>query len=273
MQSIARSSTSPRRCSCSLLGPGAHSKGPHLHSRLGASVPGHPTIGTAFVLASIGDAAWSAEGASIVLEEGVGPVAVSIRARQGRPGCELTAARLPEEGPPPPPLEEIASALSLRPEDLRANDLPPRGFTCGVPYLFVPLRDEGSQRGRASTCLPGNGRSRAGGPRRYFPSPRPSAATARTSGQDVRPSAGVPETRPRGPPPPRWPASLPPRVGRSMGTLRWVVDQGVEMGRPSRLHITCERSGGRISAVRVGAPRCWFPKDGCRFRPRHRLHS
>jgi trans-2,3-dihydro-3-hydroxyanthranilate isomerase len=95
---------------------------------------GHPTIGTAFVLASIGEVQLGAEGASIVLEEGVGPVAVSIRARQGRPGyCELTAARLPEEGPPPPPLEEIASALSLRPEDLRVNDLPPRGFTCGVP--------------------------------------------------------------------------------------------------------------------------------------------
>ena len=115
---------------------------------------GHPTIGTAFVLASIGEVQLGAEGASIVLEEGVGPVAVSIRARQGRPGyCELTAARLPEEGPPPPPLEEFASALSLRPEDLRANDLPPRGFTCGVPYLFVPLRDEASL-GRARIILP-----------------------------------------------------------------------------------------------------------------------
>jgi trans-2,3-dihydro-3-hydroxyanthranilate isomerase len=35
-------------------------------------------------------------------------------------------------------------------------------------------------------------------------------------------------------------------------TLRWVVDQGVEMGRPSRLHVECDRNGGRVVAVRVG---------------------
>jgi trans-2,3-dihydro-3-hydroxyanthranilate isomerase len=36
------------------------------------------------------------------------------------------------------------------------------------------------------------------------------------------------------------------------GTLRWVVAQGVEMGRPSRLYIECDRVGDRIQAVRVG---------------------
>jgi trans-2,3-dihydro-3-hydroxyanthranilate isomerase len=36
------------------------------------------------------------------------------------------------------------------------------------------------------------------------------------------------------------------------GTLRWVVDQGIEMGRPSRLHVECDRDGDRLTAVRVG---------------------
>jgi trans-2,3-dihydro-3-hydroxyanthranilate isomerase len=31
-----------------------------------------------------------------------------------------------------------------------------------------------------------------------------------------------------------------------------VVDQGVEMGRPSRIHVECDRDGHRITAVRVG---------------------
>ena len=35
-------------------------------------------------------------------------------------------------------------------------------------------------------------------------------------------------------------------------TLRWVVDQGIEMGRPSRLYVECDRVGERIEAVRVG---------------------
>jgi trans-2,3-dihydro-3-hydroxyanthranilate isomerase len=36
------------------------------------------------------------------------------------------------------------------------------------------------------------------------------------------------------------------------GTLRWVVDQGIEMGRPSRLYLECDRAGGTVQAVRVG---------------------
>jgi trans-2,3-dihydro-3-hydroxyanthranilate isomerase len=31
-----------------------------------------------------------------------------------------------------------------------------------------------------------------------------------------------------------------------------MVEQGVEMGRPSRLQVACERAAGRITAVRVG---------------------
>jgi trans-2,3-dihydro-3-hydroxyanthranilate isomerase len=36
------------------------------------------------------------------------------------------------------------------------------------------------------------------------------------------------------------------------GTLRWVVDQGIEMGRPSRMHVECDRDGDRVVAVRLG---------------------
>ena len=33
---------------------------------------------------------------------------------------------------------------------------------------------------------------------------------------------------------------------------RWVVEQGYEMGRPSLIHVEADRTGGKISAVRVG---------------------
>jgi trans-2,3-dihydro-3-hydroxyanthranilate isomerase len=38
----------------------------------------------------------------------------------------------------------------------------------------------------------------------------------------------------------------------SAGTFSWRIAQGVEMGRPSRLHVSCDHDRGRISAVRVG---------------------
>jgi trans-2,3-dihydro-3-hydroxyanthranilate isomerase len=34
-------------------------------------------------------------------------------------------------------------------------------------------------------------------------------------------------------------------------TLEWNVAQGVEMGRPSRLHVTAERRHGKVVEVRV----------------------
>jgi len=34
-------------------------------------------------------------------------------------------------------------------------------------------------------------------------------------------------------------------------TLQWNVAQGIEMGRPSRLHMTAERRQGEVAEVRV----------------------
>ena len=68
---------------------------------------GHPTVGTAFVLAWIGRVPLERDRTEIVLEEGVGPVPVSIRASQGRPVLgQLSAAKRPEYGPEPPAPEE-----------------------------------------------------------------------------------------------------------------------------------------------------------------------
>src|SRR5262249_29567029 len=36
------------------------------------------------------------------------------------------------------------------------------------------------------------------------------------------------------------------------GTLRWVVEQGFEMGRPSILHVEADKTDGKLAAVRVG---------------------
>ena len=42
------------------------------------------------------------------------------------------------------------------------------------------------------------------------------------------------------------------RESAAQGTPRWVVEQGFEMGRPSLLHLTVEKRGGEIAAIRVG---------------------
>ena len=42
------------------------------------------------------------------------------------------------------------------------------------------------------------------------------------------------------------------RASQKDGTLVWTVDQGVEMGRPSRIEIEADKSAGAVTAIRVG---------------------
>jgi trans-2,3-dihydro-3-hydroxyanthranilate isomerase len=88
---------------------------------------GHPTIGTAHVLAAIGDVPLTGATTSIVLEERVGPIPVTIRAEDGRPvHCEMSVAKLPEEGPPAPSREKTNTSGAHVPRSARSHA---SGFT------------------------------------------------------------------------------------------------------------------------------------------------
>jgi trans-2,3-dihydro-3-hydroxyanthranilate isomerase len=215
---------------------------------------GHPTLGAAFVLASIGEVALDGEAASVVFEEGVGPISVTVRVENGRPTyCALTAARLPEFGPPPPPLDDIAAVLSLRPDEIRRDNFSPRGASCGLPFFFVPLRDE-QALARTRPDLSVWKRSFSGW---WAPHLYPFVETAGNTGADIRarlfaPEMGIAEDPATGAAAAALAGYLAAPRPPENGTLRWVVDQGVEMGRPSRLYVECDRSGERVTAVRVG---------------------
>src|SRR5687768_6922438 len=114
---------------------------------------GHPTVGTAFVLATNGDITLTGDETRIVFEEGVGPVPVTIRAKNGTPGfAQLSVAMLPEVGPPPPSASDLAAALSLRSDEVLSGEWGPETVSCGVPFLFVPLKNRDAL-GRARVRL------------------------------------------------------------------------------------------------------------------------
>jgi trans-2,3-dihydro-3-hydroxyanthranilate isomerase len=215
---------------------------------------GHPTLGTAFVLASIGQLALDGASTSIVFEEGVGPISVTIRAEGGRPTyCELTVARLPEFGPPPPPVDEIAAVLSLRPDEIRRDGFSPRAASCGVPFFLVPLRDDKAlARARPDLSVWQRSFSNWWAPHLY-----PFVETAGHNSADIRarmfaPGMGIVEDPATGAAAAALGGYLAATQPPGNGTLRWVVDQGIEMGRPSRMHIECGRDGDRVVAVRLG---------------------
>jgi len=222
----------------------------------GGEVPfaGHPTVGTAHVLAAIGEVPLAGPITNVVFEELVGPTPVSIRAEDGRPTfCQLSVAMLPEEGPPPPSNAALAAALGLDPSDLLDGDWAPRGWTCGVPYLFVPLRDRAAVA-RAAIRSEAWERALAG---TWAPELFVFAREGERVGSDLHarmfaPAFGIAEDPATGSAAAALAGYLARRDGRRNNTLRWIVEQGFEMKRPSILEVEADVAGGAVTGVRVG---------------------
>lgn len=216
---------------------------------------GHPTVGTAHVLAAIGAIDLTGDETKLVFEEGVGPVPVTVRAENGRPVfAQLSVAQLPQTGPTPPDAETLADMLGLDRNDLPADEaFVPQAISCGTPFLFVPLRDRAAvSRARLRTDL----YERALGG--YWTNMVfVFAMDGEHPGHDVRarmfaPAIGVPEDPATGSAVVGLGGYLAERDPRADGTLRWVVEQGFEMGRPSVLELEVDKRRGEITAVRVG---------------------
>jgi len=212
---------------------------------------GHPTVGTALVLAQLGELSLQVPTTRIVFEEGAGPVPVTIVADQGRPTfARLTAPQAPAIGASLAPAV-IASAVSLAPGDLATNHGLPRVASCGLPFLLVRLRSRDAlARARLNRSV--WARQLAGSPAEHV-----FLFTDGADGHDFQarmfaPGSGVDEDPATG----SAAAALGGWLGHTAslddGTLRCVIAQGLEIGRPSRLEVEVDKRAGEVVAVRVG---------------------
>src|SRR3990167_5769232 len=104
---------------------------------------GHPTVGTAVLLALEGAAKNPARHETmLVLEETVGPVRCGAFVKgkgTGRAIFDLPVAAI--EIGRTLDREAIANALNLLPVEVGFENHEPTVFSAGVPYAFVPVRD------------------------------------------------------------------------------------------------------------------------------------
>ena len=192
---------------------------------------GHPTIGTAILLAELGAAPQPEGECRIVLEEGVGPVPIVLRMKHGRPEfAQLTAAQRPELRSVSMSPERIAAMLSLETTDLHPGPLEPIAASCGVPFFFVPLRNRAALA-RAALDLTVWKQELAGSWAEHV---HAYTLEAELPGSDLRarmfaPAAGVPEDPATGGAAVALAGILARQRSEPSGTLRWTMEQGFEM--------------------------------------------
>lgn len=212
---------------------------------------GHPNVGTAFVLASLGELGPVEGSVTVTFEEAAGLVPVTIERRaDGKLWCELSAPETLSIGKRFS-AEMLAAAVSLSVDDVVTTTHLPLVVSVGLPFVVAELRDRAALE-RARCNMAGLDVIAAQGVvpdiHLYVQSNDDFAIRARM----FAPFDGVPEDPATGSANAALAALLTHCKPESEGDFRWRIAQGVEMGRPSVLDARTEKRGGQVTAARIG---------------------
>ncbi|MGE0769912.1 MAG: PhzF family phenazine biosynthesis protein [Hyphomicrobiaceae bacterium] len=214
---------------------------------------GHPTVGTAILLAELQAVALgSGRNAIIALEQQIGVVRVGVRMPAGQqPFAEFDAPKLPEDMGSVPAIEDIAAAVGLIPSEIGFENHRPTRYSAGLPYHFIPVQTlTAIRRARveSSRWLKAFGPGGAG----YIYCRETEHNTADFHARMFDPGHGIPEDPATG----SAVAAFAGVVARfdepPGGEHRYAVEQGFEMGRPSRIQLSIVMNDGRLQTVRIG---------------------
>lgn len=223
---------------------------------------GHPTVGTAAALVQRGLVELPTD-RMLTLELGIGPVEVEIEPREGHEPFVWMSHRMPQYAVYERSSAAVAGALGLDTSDIR-DDLPLEIVSTGVPFLIVPL---------VSLDAIGRSRSERTALARLFEGEVPAHValfTEEVSGPpvDVRARmfsphlAGITEDPATG--------SMAAPLGAYLSShgvllpqplVKFTIEQGIEMQRPSRIIVEVGRSVisgasepavGEITSLRIG---------------------
>ncbi|RUU99427.1 PhzF family phenazine biosynthesis protein [Mesorhizobium sp. M6A.T.Cr.TU.017.01.1.1] len=215
---------------------------------------GHPTVGSAIALAEM---AGDGDTAGIfVLEENIGPVRCAVSKHGGATFAEFDLAKLPEQLELSADPEAIGAALGLGPHEIGFENHRVSFWSAGVPYVTIPVADlEAAARIRLdnqawSELAPRKSEWASASPYVYcretvkhdnafhvrmivpgnpsYEDPATGSAAAAFAGVIMHYDG--------------------PREGVSQ---RW-IEQGLEMGRPSRIRLELTVEGGKLAAARIG---------------------
>jgi trans-2,3-dihydro-3-hydroxyanthranilate isomerase len=215
---------------------------------------GHPTVGTAVLLAELRmPGMGGSRDAIVALEETIGTVRVGVRMRPGQAAfAEFDAPRLPDDLGGVPPVDDLAAAVGLIPSEIGFENHKPTRFSAGLPYTFVPVRSlEAMQRVRS--VISRWDRAFSGGGAAYVYCRETRSAAHHFHARMFDPDHGVPEDPATGSAAAAFAAVIQRFDDPASGDHRYIIEQGFEMQRPSLIHLALEIGPSRrLETVRIG---------------------
>ena len=222
---------------------------------------GHPVIGTTFALASEGMIDPHRDASPITLELGIGPLAVELLYEGDTLNFAWMRQPLPTFTTWQGDTARLLVALGLTPDELLA-ELPIERGSAGVPFLYVPLHSLDA----IGHAMPGpdllaamEAGARAGdahlGAYLFTLDDALGARGVDAHGRMFAPGLGInedPATGSAAGPLGAYLVRQKRMVPGADGEARIRLEQGVEMGRPSRIEIAVKTDGEAIIGVRVG---------------------
>jgi len=202
---------------------------------------GHPTLGTAFHLRG------SNRAAEVVLDLNAGKVPVRFEETQGGPVFGEMTQKDPEFGPRHD-REAVVRACGLRDGDVDPS-LPIETVSTGLPFTIVPLRGLENMRNLRPDAVECAAYLQAsGGKFFYFVTQQTVDREARLHARMIFYNGEDPATGSAAGCAAAWMVAhgvVPPDD-------RVLIEQGVEMHRPSRIFVRASRRDDRVVNVRVG---------------------
>ena len=212
---------------------------------------GHPTIGTAVLLA------WHRNETctDIRLEQALGTVPVHVDDVTGDCGyAQLAAPALPEAPRDVTNIDAIAAAIGVEPGEIGFDNHKPHLVKAGNDFLYVPLNSLAAVRKAMINPAARQELLGAQGMVGAFVYCRGgvSATAAYHARMFGSPASGIVEDPATGSAVAGFPGQLIACEDFEDDMHQWQIEQGFEMGRASDLFLEADISGGALKAVRVG---------------------
>ncbi|MEW6731231.1 MAG: PhzF family phenazine biosynthesis protein [Acidobacteriota bacterium] len=213
---------------------------------------GHPTLGTAFLLSAIGLAKPAKSDNTITLELKAGLVRVAVETKDNQRGRAVMEQPVPQSRGLYTDTAMVAASLCLNPEDIAAY--PPEMMANAIAFLIVPLKSmRALERAKPNGALIESLLTRVNVEGLICFTTETVEAGSQAQMRAFFPTIGINED---------------PATGSAQGPLatyffkhgllkrgtknRLVVEQGYQIGRPSKLTTSFEVSEGVITSIKVG---------------------